>query len=104
MYVQRTPKKREMRKSPPETVAAARAQEMKEEHILNESKPAASLTMSAEKRTIMKKLVKESFPLFSTYNVNFRILAEEHRLGDGDNLGENMDFVLAVPPYDGRKD
>lgn len=47
----------------------------------------------------MAKLVTTVAPLRSVYDVDFKILIEEHDLGVGKNLTKNVDFVLADRPY-----
>lgn len=63
--------------------ADAGAQEMKKWNILNESEPAASSTLSAERSTAMSNLTKKMVLLCSIYDMGFRNLAKVHELGVG---------------------
>lgn len=42
--------------------------------------------------------------LCSVHNVEFKNFVEEHELCIGEDLRKNVDFILADPPYDTRRD
>lgn len=54
---------------------------MKEEHVVNKSKPAASSTLNENGQTGMSKVFKEMNPWCSVYDVEFKNLMDEHELG-----------------------
>lgn len=103
MHSQKTLKKRKMVKSPLETEASTSGHEVKEEDIVDECKPAASATLREEKRTTMIKIVNALDPLCSIYEVNFKHLAEENKLGVKEGLRWKVKFVLIEPLYKVRR-
>lgn len=81
------------------TGAHAGADDMNEQHIVNEIEPAAPSTMSENWRTAMSKLVNEIVPLCFVHNEDFRNFAEEHAHSIGEHQTRNVDFVLGTSPY-----
>lgn len=77
-----------------ETGASVTIQEMKEKDIVDESKPAASFTLSEKVRTAISKLLKLMALLRSIYDLNIRNLVKEH----GDNLEENLTKKCTLGP------
>lgn len=81
-----------------QTGAGAGSHEMKEKDIGNEKELAGSLTLCFEKRAAIKQFVKEMPTWYSSCNMDFRRLAEESKLGVGEELSANLDLVLTHPP------
>lgn len=77
---------------------------MKQEEIVNDSKPAASSTLSKEEGNAMSKLFEVMVSLRSIYDVNFRNLVEEYGHVVAKDLSEKEDLVLANPPFSERRD
>lgn len=97
MCVQRTLTRKETINVLLETRAGADSHDMSEEDILDESEPAAYLTLMEERRTAIGKLVKEMVHSCSFYDVSLKTLAEELKLGVAEKLSRQGDFVLVDP-------
>lgn len=72
---------------------------MKGEDAWNKSHLAVSSTLGAKGRTAMSRLFKAMASLYFTYDVDFRILVEDHRLAVGVGMTGMMYFELVDPPY-----
>lgn len=78
--------------------------DMKEEKILGEIERTASSTLSEHVRTAISRLVKEMASSWSIYKMEFRTLAEKPVFIVREDMRSNVDFVLAVRPYNGRRE
>lgn len=99
MCVQISLRKGRMVRSPQEIDACTGTHDMKEENIVDESHLVVTYTMSKKRSTSMRKFVKATAPICSTYDEDFKTLLEEHGLGVVYNLCLGMDCVLAELPY-----
>lgn len=76
---------------------------IKEEDIVDESNHVASLTMSEEQWTAMRKRVEKMAYLCFIYDVNVKDLGEDHELSMKVAFSKNVHFVLADPPNNVRR-
>lgn len=97
IYVQATLENEKKRKSTRKAGAGAGALDKKEKHILDGSRPAASTILSEAGRTARSKFFKATGSLCFTHEVGIRNLADEHKLGVGEDLSKNVHFSLADP-------
>lgn len=97
-------RQRKMSSSPVEKRAGAGTDDRKEEDAVDEIEAATSSTRSETGMAAMSKLVNEMASLYSIYNVDFGILAEEHELVVREDLTWKADFVLTYSLYNVRKD
>lgn len=81
MYLQRTLKMKITARYSPETEAGASSYDAKEEDVVNETLPAASSTLSKQRRTAKNEAVAERAPICSIYDVKFRNVVAELQLG-----------------------
>lgn len=75
-------KKRKTKKALLETAASESGYDMKEKTTVLEIDPTVSSRLSRKAETAIDRLIKRIAPVGSNYNVSFRTLAEEHRLGE----------------------
>lgn len=85
------------------TAIKAPSKEPKEEDIVDDVLPAATLGLSEEGKAAMATLVKWRVPVCEAYDVEFRNVVEEHELGAGEELDGKVDLVVADPPYNVRR-
>lgn len=104
MYAKMMLGKRKTMKSPLKKVIGAGAQDMKEEDIKDESKPASFLPLNEEERTAMSKLVRMMPPLCFLYDVDFSKLVAKHQLVVGVDLSWKVDIFLADPLHNVGRD
>lgn len=80
-----------------ETVSSASSHDMKVEEVVGGVELAASSTVSEERRTGMRKLMKEMSLVCSTCDIDLKNWAEEHKLGLGEGLRGLVDRLLSDP-------
>lgn len=77
-----------------ETGSSGNDDDMEEEYVVDEVQYVASSTLFKEKKTEIPKFIKEMAPGFFIYDVDFRNLVGDHKLGAGKDLSRKIDLVL----------